>query len=418
MEEQNPKEDKINSLALAYYSRQDIQKAISDFCRKREIIPRHFDIFGKRPDTVEYPSDIIQQVRKGWTSFHCSEEIWQDPLKLSTDMNSEQLNELRDGWDLLIDIDSKYLDYSKITAKLIIQAFKFHNIKNFGIKFSGSKGFHIIIPWKSFPKKIAGQETKNLFPELPRIITLYLKDIINKSLIEKISDLTIENRKSYVKDPEEAKKVVPDLILVSSRHLFRCPYSLHEKGLASVVISEDEISDFQPKFADPLRVTVRNFYPEPEEDEAKELLMSALDWHESVKKRDNEENKTGKKYEEVKIDKRNIIYPPCVEAIMKGLNDGKKRSLFILLNYFRSLGLDFEEIEKKLQEWNKKNKPPVKEGYIQSQLNWHKRQKKMLPPNCDKPYYKDIGVCQQDALCQKVKNPVNYTIRKQRQAGI
>jgi len=71
-------------------------------------------------------------------------------------MREEEFDNLREGGDFLIDIDSKYLDYSKISAQLLIQALEFHGVKNMGIKFSGSKGFHIIVPWKSFPKEVYG----------------------------------------------------------------------------------------------------------------------------------------------------------------------------------------------------------------------------------------------------------------------
>ena len=27
-------------------------------------------------------------------------------------------------------------------------------------------------------------------------------------------------------------------------------------------------------------------------------------------------------------------------------------------------------------------------------------------------YYKDLGLCKPDNLCQKIKNPVNYSVRK------
>lgn len=405
-------ENKAENIALTYYSRKDIQKAIFDFCQKRETVARHFDSFGKRPDTLEYPSDVLNQVKKGFTSFHCSQEIWKDPLKISTELKAQELNELREGWDLLLDIDSKYLDYSKIAAELIIEALKFHGVKNFAVKFSGSKGFHIIVPWKAFPPTFSGNNTKDMFPEWPRAISLYLNDLIKPKLIERITELT--TKKNYVKDEEESKKVAPDIILVSSRHLFRAPYSLHEKGLSSVVINEEELKNFNPKLADPFRVKIKNFYPQAKENEAQELLISALDWY---KEKNKEEKKTARKFEDVKIDKSKIAYPPCLINIMKGLQDGRKRALFILLNYFRSLNLEWEEIEKKLEEWNQKNKPPLKQGYILSQLSWHKRQKKILPPNCDKDYYKGIGVCseeEKDALCRKIKNPINYTIMKQK----
>jgi DNA primase catalytic subunit len=71
---------------------------------------------------------------------------------------------LRIGWDLLLDIDSQYIEYSKIYAKIIIDFLEFSGVKNVGIKFSGSKGFHLIIPWKAFPEEINGVKTSDMFP--------------------------------------------------------------------------------------------------------------------------------------------------------------------------------------------------------------------------------------------------------------
>ena len=129
---------KVQIIAKSYYARKDVQQAIYDFCKNRETVPRYLEGFGKRPDMLDYPTDVLNSTKKGATSFHCSEELWTDPLKLSTEMTPEQANELRAGWDFLIDIDSKYLDYSKIAAKLLIKALEYHGVKNIGIKFSGS----------------------------------------------------------------------------------------------------------------------------------------------------------------------------------------------------------------------------------------------------------------------------------------
>src|SRR3989338_8119341 len=137
--EQDEKEKRIRAITRLYYSSPKIQQVLLDFGRNREVVPRYFEGFGKRPDIIQYPSDIISMVNNGATSFHCSEEIWQDPLQLNLELNQEQLNDLRAGWDLLIDIDSPFLDCSKIAAKLIIEALEYHGIKNYGIKFSGSK---------------------------------------------------------------------------------------------------------------------------------------------------------------------------------------------------------------------------------------------------------------------------------------
>ncbi len=168
------KEDRIRKITNLYYSNPEIRKAIYNFSKNREISPRYFEGFGKRPDSFQYPNDVQELVKKGATSFHCSEEIWDDPLDLETGISNEKLNELRIGWDLLIDLDCKWFDYSKKAARAIIDVFEDHGIKNIGIKFSGNKGFHIVLPWKAFPKELAGQQTKDLFPELPRKILAYI----------------------------------------------------------------------------------------------------------------------------------------------------------------------------------------------------------------------------------------------------
>ena len=140
MSDYNKPMSKCEVTALSYYARKEIQKAMFEFCKHRETIGNFNNkFFAKRPDTFDYPTDIINAARQGATSFHCSEEIWDNPLDINTDMTPEQYNEIKIGWDLLIDIDSPYLDYGKIAAKLLIEQFEKHGIKNYGIKFSGSK---------------------------------------------------------------------------------------------------------------------------------------------------------------------------------------------------------------------------------------------------------------------------------------
>ncbi len=494
--ESNLKEERIRAVALTYYSRSDVKKAIYDFSKNREAVPSYMmQGFGKRPDSFQYPSDITAFVSKGATSFHCSEEIWKDPLSISTDLSEEELNELRDGWDLLIDIDCKYLEYSKMAAESLIKALEFHGVKGVGIKYSGSKGFHIIVPWKSFPKEVYGEETKHMFPKFPRLVCQYLTEVARpilekeieeedqkftskldkgtmctrcKKIANEISKVVLycpyckreessvfagETKKKKkcpecrsemiekdkrifyrcdtcnldsLKNPDNFRASIDifkvlgvDVILVSSRHLFRMPYSLHEKtALASIVLQKEKVRDFQVKDANPFKASVKDFIPESKEGEARELLIQAIDWgkdreHESEKRKaENKEKNSG--FKEITIkDLTPNLYPPCISEILKGLpQDGRKRALFILLNFFKSLKLPYPEIESRIEEWNKKNYKSLKEGYVRSQLSWHERQKTVLPPNCDKPHYKDLGVCKPDGLCRYVKNPVNYTIKK------
>ncbi|GAI67112.1 unnamed protein product, partial [marine sediment metagenome] len=60
---------------------------------------------------------------------------------------------------------------------------------------------------------------------------------------------------------------------------------------------------------------------------------------------------------------------------MQGVSDGRKRALFILINLFRSVGMEKDELEKRIDDWNKKNEIPLKQGYIKSQLAWAYRNK-------------------------------------------
>jgi hypothetical protein len=213
-----------------------------------------------------------------------------------------------------------------------------------------------------------------------------------------------------------------DLVLVAPRHLFRMPYSLHEKtSLSSVVLKKEQIDSFSPRDADPLKIKIIDFLPNNVEGEARGLLASALEW-----KKDSslvEEKAISKKYASYsnsgnfeKIDSKNItedMFPNPIKKLLKGLKDGKKRGLFILLTFLRSLNFSPEYINNKAREWNKLNEPPLKEGYLKSQIEWHLRQRKnILPPNYDnKSYYADIGLLDEKP---EVKNPIVEVARKVR----
>ena len=405
------KEERIRKITNLYYSRPDIQKAICEFSKNREICPRYFEGFGKRPDSFQYPNDVFEMVKKGATSFNCSEELWEDPMKIVTGMSEKQANELRIGWDLIIDIDSKYIDYSKICAEIIFNFLKFHRIKNFGVKFSGSKGFHIIIPWKAFPKEVNKIQTKNMFPEWPRIIIEYIIEQIKKQLIEKISD--IERPNKYVKNFQASKEVMPDIILVSPRHLFRMPYSLHEKtALASVVIDAEQILKFELKDADPLKAEVKNFIPNVKEGEASEFLIQALDWHRENYGKIESSAKNTEEFRPVNLGEiSDKNFPDSIKKILEGLSDGKQRALFILINFFRSIGMEREELEKRIYDWNSKNNPQLKDIRIKSQFIQSYKNKIVLPPNFDKDYYAGIGIIPtQEEI--RYKNPVSYFVKK------
>src|SRR3989344_1357806 len=125
------------STLLKHYKREDIQREIIDNAKDREVAIKFGDKgFGQRPDVLSNSNDIIELAKQGATSFHASEELWRNPLLLSPMMSRREMEDLRIGWDLVMDIDCPFLEYSTMAADLLIKALKYHNIKSISCKFS------------------------------------------------------------------------------------------------------------------------------------------------------------------------------------------------------------------------------------------------------------------------------------------
>ncbi len=428
---------------LRYYSRKDIQKALVEQSANKEFGVRYHEAFGKRPDTLQFEADIFEFARKGATSFHISEETWTDPLSLATGLNRAQLDALRKGWDLILDIDCPYWDYSKLTAYLLVEALKFHNLKNISVKFSGNKGFHIGVPFEAFPEEVTGKKIKDLYPEGLRVIAAYLQDMIRPLLVQKIlekEDIDAIFKRTGKKMAELIKNnefdpfsiIDIDTILISSRHLYRAPYSLHEKtGLSSLPIEPGKIMGFEKDSARPEKVDTKIKFLDRAnvtEKEAKELVMQAFDWQskQTIKQNITEdskisETKAAETHEMPTIAISSEKFPECIKKILAGkMPDGKKRALFVLLRFLKNVGWSAEDIDKTVREWNKTHDQPLGDSYITTQLVWHKRQKTaILPPNCmSNNYYKDLQICPGGQGCLKYKNPVNYAKVQQKLRAI
>jgi len=492
------------STALNHYKRKEIQEEMIAVAKNREIVGSfNGEAFSKRPDVLQYPNDIIEQVKHGVTSFHMSEEHWSNVQRLSPMLKRQDIDALRCGWDLVIDVDSPDWELSKIITDAIIKQLKNHNIKGISCKFSGNKGFHVAVPFEAFPKQLNGKEMRLLFPEACRKIAQYIVEMVSKNK-EFINQIDVEKYQLYLKkccdkcnmfisindtkkyfaygcqsckvisnDSEENQfikcpncskiakrldnKPIPlicpkckeetnpinrpdmsalmnvDTILISVRHLFRMPYSLHEKsGLVSLPIDPDKIMEFDKKEAEPnnLKISKFKFLDESKvvHGEATQLILQAYDYNTkhpieasqllsdpnkiySILKSGEQKN-----FEELTAAIPEDFFPPCMKIILNGMQDGRKRALFILVNFLSSCGYSYEKIEEMLYAWNKKNPEEMREVYLVGQLRYHKQQnKKILPPNCphtDTIHYKEIGVCQPDNLCMTIKNPVQYAKKK------
>ena len=425
------------STVLKYYKRRDIQEALVRHAKNKEVGIFYGESFGKRPDTLSFPNDVIELAINRATSFHTSEEIWGNPLSLDNNPSQQEIKELRIGWDLVLDINCKIFEYSRICADLIAEFLKSYGINNIYAKFSGNKGFHLGISFDSFPAEISNQKTKDLFPEAARKIAAFIRESIKEELssrimkfedgkLEKVREKVGLNNEDILRyEVEEGYKVTKlevnkfleiDTVLISHRHLYRMPYSLHEKsGLASLPIDPNKILQFEKNMAIPENVKVSEFgFLERVSDggTARGLLIDSLDF--KVKAPEIKEKKEDKEYDQIvfinKIGEE--FFPPCIKLILLGLEDGKKRGLFCLANFLGKVGWTKKELEEYIQQWNEKNPTPLRPAYVKGQIN-HYKPGERLPPNCDnEAYFKGIGVCKPDSFCSRIKNPANYTILK------
>ncbi len=472
----------------AYYSRPEIAKRIFEMCKDREVVPVFLGgFYGTRPNSVNFLGDIVHFVKNGAVAFHCSVEHWKNPQMLSNDLKRADLDKLRTGWDLVLDIDSHAvshgklsnptpikmigndagIDAAKIAANLLIEEMRKNGVKNVSVKFSGRRGFHLGIAWGAF-SGINVNNIENLakmFPEIPQKIAFYLCEKIKPELAKKLLalDPLLEER---MKEGEASGALNPYNVLDveqnwSVRHLFRMPYAFNDKTWkVSLPLDPARIMEFSPDEALPERAKGdMGFLDRFEENECETLVKNALEFAAEIKTKTsvlNEKKEEKKEWLIRAIREDGIIisdtrpdatqeellefmrsgaakelkqfyaqnkkipeenFPPCVKNILLGIADGKKRAVFILLNFLRTSGYGWSEIEEKLAQWNEKNSEHLPEAYWRGQLEYAKAhetpERSRLPPNCDNAgYYRDIKVCAPDGICNNIKNPVSYGIRK------
>lgn len=403
---------------LEYYARDDIAGALIENSREREAVGTFFDgTYEKRPNIIQYPSDVVQMVRKGVVAFHFSVERWKNAMAIT----SENYNELRNGWDFVLDIDSKLgIEESRVAARLVCRALRKYGVRNYGIKFSGRRGFHISVGWEAFPKEVDYKPLAKMYPEAPRILASFIRRKISRALMKAL--LKRKSAKELIDILGEAPSKLSPFYFVEiekdwgARHLFRAPYSLNEKTwLVSLPISRQQLRNFSADIADPKKVKPSEKFFVSENNEAEDLLLEALDWHamHTKEEKKKEEPKRLVIYEK-KVPEE--FFPPCIKAILNGLADGRKRSIFTLVSFLKMMNWPAEEIESAVLEWNERNKPPLPRSILISQLRWNLINQRK-PPNCtNETFCKSIGLY--DLCCKtvdhekmKIKNPIAYPYR-------
>jgi len=395
-----------------YYEQEELQERVLELAEYREIVPTYPNGYGKRPDAVNFPGDFEQFIDDGAVAFHSSVERWRNPLLID---QVSDLDNLREIWDLVIDIDcDDSFPLSKDTAELVVEELRQHGIENIYVKFSGNRGFHIGVRGEAFPQKIGEEKYSDLYPNLARGIVDYLRDQLRDKMGRLVRDRGLEDEMQTDDgiDPYQVSDIENDW---GQRHLFRMPYSLNEKsGLVSAPIDPDEIQKFEKDDAKIENVNFeRGFLEDFESEEATNLAVQAMDFIEE-RREEKKEKRVNKDFERPEDAIPESYFPPSIKNILEGLEDGRKRGLFILINFYRCVGYGWDEIESKMWEWNDRNDEALSESYVKGQLRWHRnRGEDVPPPNYDSNgYYKDMQVYEGDNLEEKVSNPVSYAFRK------
>jgi len=401
---------------IKYYSRQDVQRAIAAVAKDREVGCTTSDnVMMRRPDIILYPSDVLERARRGAATFHCSVERWTQPLAIRQD----NLDEIRKGWDLIIDLDSKNkLEHGRVAAAAIADFLMDYGITP-TVKFSGRRGFHIGVAGNAFPSEVDFRPIAKRYPEVPQAIVQFVKDKCKEKIMEAL--VMEEGGLAALRNTVES---MPDLSPYhfvevekdwGSRHLFRAPYSLHDKTwLVSTPVRLFKLRTFSTETAKPESVAANLPFLENKDGEGYELLLDALD-HAAKLKTLQVEAKPKPKPAGPKAPIPEQYFPPCIRAILGGLAEGRKRSIFTVAAFLRSSGWKEEDIEKKVFEMNKLNRPPLPERTLRTQMRWHERQNRdLMPANCvSEQFYDSMAICKPDELCnaKKIKNPVNYAFK-------
>ncbi len=402
---------------LDYYSR-EVCSAIAEAARDREVAFALPDgRYGARPNIVNYPRDVLAMLEQGAVSFHGSIERWRNPLELSTELPKSRMEEMRIGWDFIIDIDCNLgLDFAKKTASVFLKALDSFKIADCTIKFSGNRGFHIGVPFEAFPEDIGGKESRLLYPDLPKKIVDYLKIVCADKLRKEVVRADVPKPEKDIGEVDPYEFVEIDSGVFSSRHMFRMPYCLHQKtGLASIPIRARDLDKFVPEMAKPESVVVKEKFLEREVvSDATELVRSALFHAEYVKKEEPVAEK--RDFSPITSPVNEAAFPPCIKKISLGLSDGRKRSAFVLATFLLNIGWKEGDVLNYLREWNKKNKEPLRDNFLALTLKSQARRRKaQTPPNCsNESYYKNFSVCTPDGLCAKIKNPLSYALARTR----
>ena len=292
-----------------FYRSEEVLEALLLQLKSREAWVRWGGEPGPRPCVVESLDGlkelIFRKAALGIVEVFHSVELFSDPMKLEASDPSQ----LRIGWDYVIDIDSEDLEAAKELTSALVNVLESFNIIP-KVKFSGRKGFHIIVSGMAF----------NIFKQSDWLRAYdFLPSNITSFLLHSIS-------------PETRKTAKVDMQIYTPRRLLRCAYSLHHSGYVSVPVYD--VANFKLKDAKPENVREIDLgwiYHENRIEEGRKLLEVLRIWLEAREKSIAILNsmKKIKRTGETRSKQKHIKW---IERLMeKPVDDGRHRLLWLVI---------------------------------------------------------------------------------------
>ena len=317
-----------------FYRNEEILEALFLQLKDREAWVQWGNEPGPRPcevkDLDELRELIFRRADAGVVKVYHSVEVFSDVSKLT----ECEPRELRKDWDYVIDIDSEDLDGARKLASALVEALELYGITP-KIKFSGRRGFHIIVTGRAFDI-FTQEDYVKAYEILPQQITKFLLEVVRSE----IRDLA---------------KV--DFAIYTPRRLLRCAYSLHDSGLVSIPVYD--VMRFKLEDAKPENVKEIDLgwiCYENQFREGKKLLDALMTWLQDHKKPDKTFPR-GKGEGEGRDGEGERNQIKWIERLMENpVDDGRHRLLWLVIAPYlvnvKKLSLDeaYEEAKRYFEE--------------------------------------------------------------------
>jgi len=370
---------------LEWYKRSDVLQALLAQLVNREVWVSAENYVSPRPRAAKGDSDLLNLMPTGRIcSIYASIESFSNPLLLAT----EKVESLRVTWDFVLDVDSSLgLGEAKRCTKAILSLLRDYDLHSARVKFSGRRGFHVLIDGGAFDCFATRSEFLEAYPIVPLQVARFI-----------VASLR----------PSDRRGVEIDAAIYTPRHLIRIAYSLHHKsGLVSLPLAPDAIEQFSLEATKPVQsmgVDWDWLKAKAKPMEASKLLDYVAKWLQRGKPhRRGLKVLTSGSHKALGRAGRN---PPCVQTLLKEgfsrrLEGHRNRVLFAVLTGIRRLS--FALTPEELEKLNMRSERRLPEGELRYQISYHMRR-----PH---PYSFHCEIMQSAGLCPPHKCPIGRFTR-------